>query len=642
MIHLLPPDVANRIAAGEVVERPASLVRELIDNAIDAGATRVDIEAEEGGLKLVRVTDNGCGMPREDAVLCVKRHATSKIRRAEDLNAILTMGFRGEALAAICAVARVEIKTRPAAEEFGTWLVVEGSEEQAPQTAGTPAGTIVTVRDLFFNTPARRKFLKKPATEQSHLLAAVTWNALAHESVHFTFTHNGRRSLDLPPVSSRAERVRQIYGKDLLAAMIAVQLDTPAVSISGLISRPTLTRNNTLDIFFFVNDRFVRDRLLHRAMMNGYRNLIPAGRFPAAFLYIEIDPHEIDINVHPTKQEIKFSHEDAVFHAMYNAVRQAWDVDEAVKPSAPAPAPATPSLFTEIRPQPPAPVSVPAVPPVAAHTSPPPVNVAAGIQPQAPVATDPPVPPPPAAVESDPIAALNRRPVTDVPNPVAATPATPAGTGLENLPRVEKKPNELFDARSLEETGELRVLGQLKNSYILAQGRDGLYVIDQHAAHERLMFEKLLAQAQNAPLASQALLFPLTIDFPPNEAGGVEENLGYLRTLGFELEAFGPRTYVARAIPTSLEMDQVEGFIKDVLAELRLEGSAQERKERALQTLACRAAVKFGDPLTFEEMEAIVRGLRQIPRRNVCPHGRPAILYVADTSLERAFKRTGF
>lgn len=207
---------------------------------------------------------------------------------------------------------------------------------------------------------------------------------------------------------------------------------------------------------------------------------------------------------------------------------------------------------------------------------------------------------------------------------------------------MEKKPDELFDARPLEESGELQVLGQLKNSYILAQGRDGLYVIDQHAAHERLMFEKFLAQSQNAPLASQALLFPLTIDFSPNEVSGVEENLEHLRTLGFELEAFGPRTYVARAIPTTLEMDQVEASLKDILAELRLEGSAQERKERALQTLACRAAVKFGDPLTFDEMEALVRGLRQIPRRHVCPHGRPAILYVADASLERAFKRTGF
>ena len=634
MIHLLPPDVANRIAAGEVVERPASIVRELIDNAIDAGATRVDIEAEEGGLKLVRVTDNGCGMSRDDAVLCVKRHATSKIHRAEDLNAILTKGFRGEALAAISAVARVEIKTRPAAEDFGTLLVVEGSVEQEPRPVGTPAGTIVTVRDLFFNTPARRKFLKKPATEQSHLLAAVTWNALAHEDIHFTFTHNGRRAMELPPVASRAERVRQIYGKDLLAAMIPVQLDTPAVSISGLISRPTLTRNTTQDIFFFVNDRFVRDRLLHRAMMNGYRNLIPAGRFPAAFLYVEIDPREIDINVHPTKQEIKFSHEDAVFHAMYNAVRQAWDVDQAVK----APAPAPPSLFTEIRPAAPAPVP--------SHSASSPAGGSPSIQPPIPAAgTNPsstPVSPATSTTETDPLAALNRRPLTTVTPPVDNSPATPAGHGLENLPRVEKKPDELFDARPLEESGELQVLGQLKNSYILAQGRDGLYVIDQHAAHERLMFEKFLAQSQNAPLASQALLFPLTIDFSPNEVSGVEENLEHLRTLGFELEAFGPRTYVARAIPTTLEMDQVEASLKDILAELRLEGSAQERKERALQTLACRAAVKFGDPLTFDEMEALVRGLRQIPRRHVCPHGRPAILYVADASLERAFKRTGF
>ncbi|MGC9326936.1 MAG: DNA mismatch repair endonuclease MutL, partial [Candidatus Hinthialibacter sp.] len=327
MIHILPPEIANRIAAGEVVERPASVVRELIDNAVDAGAGRIDIEIEKGGLQSIRVTDNGCGMPPDDAALCVQRHATSKIQNAGDLEAITTKGFRGEALAAISSVAKFELKTRPHDCEWGTQIVIEGAKEREVSQVGAAIGTAVTISDLFYNTPARRKFLKKPATEMNHVLSTVTWNALAHEDIHFTFAHNGRRSLDLPPVASRAERIQQLFGKDILDQMIPIQLDAPALSISGFISRPTLTRNGAQHIFFFVNDRFIKDRLLHRAMMNGYRNLIHAGRYPVVFIYIEIDPSEIDVNVHPTKQEIKFSREDAVFSAMYGAIRNAWDAD---------------------------------------------------------------------------------------------------------------------------------------------------------------------------------------------------------------------------------------------------------------------------------------------------------------------------
>ena len=663
MIHILPPEIANRIAAGEVVERPASVVRELIDNAVDAGATRIDVETEEGGLRAIRVVDNGCGMSPEDAALCAKRHATSKIHTAEDLAAITTKGFRGEALAAISSISRFELITRREEDEFGVVARIEGGVERIPEKTGAAVGAVVTVRDLFFNTPARKKFLKKTTTELGHILSTITWNALAHERIHFTFTHNGRRSLDLPSVSNRPERIKQLYSREILDNLIPVHWDTPVVAISGLISRPTLTRNDANQVFFFVNDRFIRDRLLHRAMMNGYRNLLPAGRYPIVFLYLEIDPAEIDINVHPTKQEVKFSREDSVFSAMYGAIRQVWDTrEEAVAE--------TSRIFASLQNASPAPASRPAstskaidgletakqllspiksvVLPVVAAARPITVperqeQIFIAKEPSESAPAKPAVVPP--SPEPDSITALNRKPVAPPATPYVQPPSQTVrstGTGLDDLRPMEKKPDELFDARSLEGAGTLAVRGQLLNSYILAEGRDGLYVIDQHAAHERLLFEQFLRRAESAPLAGQSLLFPLTVDFSPEEAALATEWLEILRPLGFDLETFGPRTFVIRSLPSTLKMEEAEGFLKDLFSELRGEGSAREKRDRALHTLACRAAVKFGDPLTQAEMEGILQGLSAIPRRNVCPHGRPNVLFVSDASLRRLFKRTGF
>ncbi|MEW6236890.1 MAG: DNA mismatch repair endonuclease MutL [Candidatus Omnitrophota bacterium] len=673
MIQILPPEVANRIAAGEVVERPASVARELIDNAVDAGAKRIDVEVEDGGLRLIRVTDNGCGMSPDDAALCVKRHATSKIRTSDDLASIHTKGFRGEALAAIASVSRFEIKTRRAEDELGSLAQVEGGVERPIKPTGAAAGTSVTVRDLFYNTPARRKFLKKPLTEQGHVLAAITWNALAHENIHFTYAQNGRRTLDLPAAGNRPERIKQLFGKDILENLIPVSLDSPVISVSGLISRPTLTRNGAQHIFFFVNDRYIKDRLLHRAMMNGYRNLLPAGRFPAAFLYFEIDPREIDVNVHPTKQEIKFSREDAVFSAVYGAIRQAWDVREearketqtifdSLKQEKDAPIPAPPrsrfgaqilqmgaewmreedkpekpiapplSRYSEVEKQ-----EEPAAAPETIHPSADTIPPAA--VPRREVETPPAIAKqesPPTIAPRESLSQLNRKPLAD------AIERPSLDNALGDLLPQEKKPEDLLIPRSLEEAGVLLVRGQLLNSYILAESADGLYIIDQHAAHERLLFEKYLTRSQNASLASQTLLFPLTMDFSPEDAALVEEHREVFKNLGFDIEPFGPRTFAIHSIPSPLGDQQAEEFIKDFLGEAMREGSLKEKQDRALHTLACKTAVKFGDPLPPEEMQAIVRGLEKIPRRNVCPHGRPAVLFVSDNSLRRAFKRMGF
>ncbi|MBZ0258291.1 DNA mismatch repair endonuclease MutL [bacterium] len=670
MIHILPPEIANRIAAGEVVERPASVVRELIDNSIDAGAHRIDVEVRDGGLGLIRVTDDGVGMSCDDAALSVKRHATSKIQTGEDLESITTKGFRGEALAAIASVSKFEIKTRLQGDEWATRLYVEGGIEQAPEQTGAPTGTTVSVSDLFYNTPARRKFLKKPATELGHVLAAINTHALAHESIHFTFTNNQNRSLDLPAVANRPERIKQIFGGAILNEMIPVHFESPILSISGFISRPTLTRNGAQHLFFFVNDRYVKDRLLHRAVMNGYRNLLPTGRYPVVFLHFQLAPSEIDINVHPTKQEIKFSREDAVFSAVYGSIRQSWDKREEAKqdvqhvfdglddeaPSRPAKIEMPPKA-TWSRPTPPEaqtptqPSTAPEAQPIAAppreepqppaqtvETQPareetPPASTSEPAQqtetPQVPTA-----PQTPAA--SNPIEQLNRKPVGD------EKPLQSSEAAFHDLYKAEKRLDDVFEAVSLEGVEPLQVIGQLLNSYILAESKEGFYLIDQHAAHERLMFEKFLVQSQNASIAKQALLFPMTIDLSSPEAVWIEDQTEMLNHLGFEIEPFGPQTIILRTLPSHINADQAEAFLKDLLGEMQREGSVAEKQERALHTMACRAAVKFGDRLTHEDMTGIIRGLESIPRRNVCPHGRPSILYVGDGDLRKLFKRTGF
>lgn len=683
MIHILPPDVANRIAAGEVVERPASVVRELVDNSIDAGATRIDVEVEDGGIALLRVADNGSGMSREDTVLCVKRHATSKIRSSDDLSAITTKGFRGEALAAISSVSQFEIKTRRPEDELGTLVRFEGGMEHPPKDTGTAVGTVISVRDLFYNVPARRKFLKKPATELSAILATITWSALAQERIHFTFTNNGRRTVDYPAVSNRPERIQQIFGKDMLGDLIPLHYETPAASLTGFISRPTLTRNNSQNIYFFVNDRYIKDRLLHSAMMQGYRSLIPHGRYPVVFLYYEIEPSEIDINVHPTKQEIKFSREDAIFSATYRAIRQAWDTREDAEtrlfppedtdlPPEPA---APPVQKMNDKPSSTAPLDAPETP---EHPAPQWMP-----RPEFPTQTAHPLPPDPTQRPSEKletaqtnsftqertdlepniskettteaanqkmnaeihiserVSQLNRKPL-DLPETGSSSMYSPEHNALSDLLHAEKKPEELFSVRSLEDAGRLHVRGQLLNSYILAESEEGLYIIDQHAAHERLKFEEFLQASEKAPLASQAMLFPLTVDFAPEEIALLEENNELLMQFGFQVEPFGPRTFAIQAVPSHMRIEDAEGFIRDLLAQIQNVGDAQERHERTLHTMACRAAVKFGDTLAQAEMEAIVRGLECIPRRNVCPHGRPSILFVADNTLRRLFKRLGF
>ena len=636
-IHILPPEVANKIAAGEVVERPASVIRELLDNAMDAGASRIVIEIENGGLTLMRVTDNGCGMSPEDAALCTHRHATSKIQVAEDLENIVTKGFRGEALASIAAVSKLNLITRRAEDEQATLIRINGGTQEIIGPAAAPPGTTVIVSDLFFNTPARKKFLKKPTTEMGHVCSTVTWLALAHEQVHFTLAHNRRTVMELAGVADRAERIMSLYGRDIIRELLPLSLDTPHVSISGFISRPTTTRNGTQHIFTLVNERYVRNKTIHRALMDGYRNILPAGRYPVVFLYIEVDPRTIDINVHPTKQEVKFAHEDAIFSAVYGAVRQAWEqraepppspVEFPTPPSTPHPhrdalqtpkkdvAPETPTGHVRSH-RPPS-------PPRSRHDT---LHVAKKLlapdrHPAGPVPSDSPAP---HADMAEPIPM----------RPSASPPSRAAPMGAEP---VEIRP-DLLSASSVDQAPQLIVRGQLARGYILAEGENGLFIIDQHAAHERILFERLLAQSKRGSLPSQKLLFPATIDLSPAEMETLSACHQDLERLGFELEEFGPATYAIRAIPADLDTDAAEDLVRDIIGEIQNEGSADERVERALHTVACRAAVKLGDVLDNQAMQNIIDSLRTVSRRDFCPHGRPSVLLLSDETLRRVFRR---
>jgi DNA mismatch repair protein MutL len=471
--------------------------------------------------------------------------------------------------------------------------------------------------------------------------------------------------MDLPAVNSRVERIQQLFGKDIVKDLLPVQFDSPVVSITGFISRPTLTRNNAQQIYFFVNDRYIKNRVLHTAMINGYRNLLPTRRYPVVFLYFDIDPTEIDINVHPTKQEVKFSREDALYSATYGAIRDTWDTREEAKQETQQifddlkkePAPARPwpksvrdeKRASDLARRPPEVLSLPPAGPVQT-----PVPLPSRQDPPCTVDQNPVAGPKPAAPGHPPRGTGDPLPPGSAPAPVQDTPTAPPPQAVP-APRAMAEPTQaldamihspkqdaLFEVKSIEDEGQLKVVGQLMNNYILAEGRGGLFIIDQHAAHERLKFEEFLIQSQKARLASQDLLFPLTLDFTPAEAAILDESLTILAQLGFEIEAFGPRTYLVRSLPASLQFEAAEEFIKDILGEIQNEGSVQEKKERALHTLACKAAVKFGDPLRHEDMEAILRGLEKIPRRNVCPHGRPVVLHVSDDQLRTLFKRTGF
>jgi DNA mismatch repair protein MutL len=679
-IRILPDQVANQIAAGEVVDRPASVVKELLENALDAGAGRIRIEVEAGGRRLIRIADDGHGMSRDDALLAFERHATSKLRTADDLLAIATLGFRGEALPSIASVARVTLETATGDEAAGTRLEIAGGKILHVDDAALPRGTTLAVADLFFNTPARRKFLRAESTELSHVTALVTHYALAHPEKHFELLSASHTILSAPPVSRTAERIYQIFGKDTLAQLLPVaaeiplahaglpepppwkkDLDAPArnpgvLRLSGFYSKPELQKLNRNSIYIFVNKRLIRDRLLIHAITEAYRNVIPPTSFPVVLLFLEMPPEEVDVNVHPAKTEVRFRQSSLIHDFVRDSLRTALIQ---ARPAAgflgshAAPA-ASPSLM----------------PPGTSPLPGPPDSEPEGFADAAePFQLTPRLPSPvpgrlpfdakslnpggwggqdqqawgeaaAALFQTAPSLSVDGRSPTladSTTNGPGAADATAAAT-------VQVEAEQA--AANLNHLGSLRPLAQLRESFILAAGDDGLWIIDQHVAHERVLFEKILRDRQVEKVQRQRLLMPVLVELKPWQMVVFARIAEELDRCGFEVEPFGPQTLAVKAAPVGLEGAALERMLAEVIEQSAADsGEAKQNEEleavrtRIAASIACHSAIKVNTALDPVRMEWLLLELAKTSHPTSCPHGRPIALLYSWKEIQRAFHR---
>ncbi len=644
-IRILTDQVANQIAAGEVVDRPASVVKELLENSLDAGATRIRVEVEAGGRKLIRITDDGCGMGRDDAMLAFERHATSKIRSSDDLLSIATLGFRGEALPSIASIARLELETRSAEDAAGTRLEIVGGKLVRVEEAGLPVGTTLTIRDLFFNTPARRKFLKAESTELSHVTALVTHYALAHAGKHFELLSPTHTLLSAPPVGKPEERIYQIFGKATLDQLIPLAAERaldhaglpepppwrrdsdyqPPVPghlrIRGFVSKPELQKLNRNSIYVFVNQRLIRDRLVLHAVTEAYRNVIPPTSFPVMLLFVEMPPEEVDVNVHPAKTEVRFRQTALVHDFVRDSIRIAL---MKARPAA--------SFLAALASHP--------------HESPSLLHATSPLPgaPSEDADADP---------ESEPVetilgesASFTLTPPTLPPEsvrlPFAAATAAAAVAAAVLDATAAPEPEEAEEEPTLNALASLTPLGQLRESFILATNDEGLWIIDQHVAHERVLFERVLREREVEKVQRQQLLMPMLIDLQPHQMILFASIAGELVRNGFEVEPFGPRTIAVKAAPVGLEGRELERMLHEVLEQHERETQAenlQAARARIAASIACHAAIKINMPLDAERIRWLLGELAKTSHPTSCPHGRPIALRYSWKDIQKAFHR---
>ena len=596
-IRILPEQLANQIAAGEVVERPASVVKELLENAIDAGADELLIEVEQGGKRLVRVTDNGCGMAKDDLFLALERHATSKISSSADLFALHTLGFRGEALPSIASVARLRLTSRPVDQELGWQLYVEGGTVRQAEAIGAPLGTVVEVRDLFFNTPGRRKFLRGDDTEFGHLADVVTRLALARPDIHLRLLHNSRTVLEAYRHQRLEERVAALLGRSLSADLLSIEAESAhGEMLTGLIGAPTLNRSSASHLYTYVNGRFVRDRVLQHAVLEAYRTLLEKRRYPVAVLFLDLPPEMVDVNVHPTKHEVRFREQQRTHDFVMRAIRDGLlGQGGVITPGA--------KLIDEL-----------------------PLAAVPDSEPQ-------PIP----AV--NPAASARER----VQEALAGYGATTLAAREPFVPRAEGKGTALsLPQADRPLPGNWRLLGQYLNSYLICQADDDLLLIDQHAAHERIGFEKLRRQAADGGIERQRLLFPMVVELDHRQAAVVSAQLAALDRLGFELEPFGGRAFTLSAVPQLLAGADLARLVADMaeeLAEIGRGHTLDAALDQVLMSLACHAMIRANQPLARAEMEELLRELAAIDFGSHCPHGRPVIKRLSRGEIERMFHR---
>jgi DNA mismatch repair protein MutL len=661
-IHLLSENVANKIAAGEVVERPASVVKELLENSLDAGARRIRVNIEAGGKKLIQVIDDGCGMVRDDAMLAFERHATSKIRNADDLVSIATLGFRGEALPSIASVSRLRLETRAEEDAAGTVVEIAGGKLLTVEEAGLPLGTSITIRDLFFNIPARRKFLKAESTELSHIASLVTHYALAHPEMHWELHSATNAMLIAPPVADHSQRIYQVFGRETLDQLLPLSAMLPLeriglpqpppwrrsqpeedeaaepvkgdIKLHGFVSRPEIQKLNRNSIFIFVNGRLIRDRLVQHALTEAYRNIIPPTVYPVVLLFLEMPFTEVDVNVHPSKVEVRFRQSTLLHDFIRESVRAA------LMKARPVPA-----FMTEMRAQP---TASPALSPRGgvSATDVGDLDVTAA---DAAFALHAPEPLPITsrlqfdgsgiAVEANaaiPVARFGPQTFGGALQ-VAPTAIAPPTNGCS-----VSLPTDDDAAVGLESLASLKPLGQIRDSFILAVNPQGLWIIDQHVAHERVLFEKILKQRLAATPEKQQLLMPLIIELTPSQMAVFAEISDELQLNGFEAEPFGTRTIAVKSTAAGVSPANVEHMLHELIDQFeREEQSLNLEKIRTgiAATIACHAAIKINMPLEQNKMEWLLAELAKTECPMSCPHGRPVVLRYSVKDIQRAFKR---
>lgn len=648
-IRILPDNLANQIAAGEVVERPASVVKELIENSIDAGSRRVQVDIELGGRRLIRISDDGSGMLRDDAILAFERHATSKIRILEDLAKIGTLGFRGEALASIASVARVELVTKTIEEPAATRVIIEGGKLSDVKDAARDTGTTITVRDLFFNTPARRKFMRSEATENYHLTAIVTHYALAHPEIAFTLINNGREVLRVSPARDLRERAYQIFGAGLLDSLLPVSGGREYVAnVSGFISAPRERRTTRDSQYFFVNQRFVRDKTIAGGLLEGYRSVLPHGSYPVAFLFLDIPMDEIDVNVHPAKTEIRFRRTEAVKEVIAGAIREALakagivaerEVPEEPVYGVPEPPPIARAAPEPIAEQPRIEFHTPAHVPENAPVAPLPVRQE-GLETFAEHRQEI---PDEDITSFDFEEAARMRSESELPRETENLTA-PVAAGYAILPPVNsaEKVVKTAEVESVS-ASRIRPIAQLHDSFIIAVDDEGLLLVDQHVAHERILFDKFRKLETDRQIESQNLLLPETIDLTPAQSEAFQLIEAELESLGFGLMRLSGRTVAIKSVPTDLPASEARNLLAEILDHIDPEkrgGAKSTLRDDIAASLACKAAVKINMKLTPEKMRWLIDRLLITSSPTTCPHGRPVILRLTMKDIERGFHRT--
>jgi DNA mismatch repair protein MutL len=599
-IRLLPETVASQVAAGEVVERPASVVKELVENSIDAGARKIDILIRRGGISLVRVIDDGCGMDRDDALLSLERHATSKIRSVSDLEAIATLGFRGEALPSIASVSRFRLTTREQDAVAGTEIIVNGGKIDIVRDGGEAPGTQVEVRSLFYNIPARRKFLRAENTESRNIEHQLHLQAIGHAKVAFTFARDDRVVFQLPATATLIDRIRDLYGNELLEKLLPLNgVGSSQVRIGGLIGQAGLSRQTRAQQLVFVNGRAIESPLITTAVREGYHTALMKGQYPVTFLFLELDPGAVDVNVHPAKREVRFRDPNGVREAVVRCIqatlargRADWQKKFRAPP---AQVSAQPTVDLILRPQ----VSVPEV----SHRE----------LPQFPTA--------------EIVGQAHRLPVP----PADSARSEPDWPSLAQQKRVERAA-----------TPQFQIIGVLNKLYVLMENADGLVLVDQHAAHERILFEELRRRMEEQGVPSQKLLITQTFELLPRDADWIEQNMSILQKMGIGIESFGPNTFKIDSLPGFLNVTDGAQFMRKVIDDLK---SASDRSsplrlgEDMIAKSVCRHAVKANDPLRYLEVEKLIQDLLECDLPYCCPHGRPTMIQISNAELEKKFGR---